>query len=63
MKEAWTDECAARFQPLADQYKPIHHQTFEIEKQPDHVLGTKKFLFLKKSLVDVLVYELSLSFR
>ena len=51
MNEAWTDECAAGLQPLADEYKP------------DHVLGTKKFLFLKKSLVDVLVYELSLSFR
>ena len=25
MNEAWTDECAARVQPLAD------HQTFEIE--------------------------------
>ena len=51
MNEAWMDECAARLQPLVDQYKPIQHQTFAIEKfrdlieKPDHVLRTKKSLF------------------
>ena len=31
MNEAWMDECAARLQPLVDQYKPIQHQTFAKE--------------------------------
>ena len=31
MNEAWMDECAARLQPLVDQYKPIQHQTFATE--------------------------------
>ena len=26
MNEAWMDECAARLQPLVDQYKPRQHQ-------------------------------------
>ena len=30
MNEAWMNECAARLQPLVDQYKPIQHQIFEI---------------------------------
>ena len=35
MNEAWMDECAARLQPLVDQYKkPKQHQTFAIEKIP-----------------------------
>ena len=34
MNEAWMDECAARLQPLVDQYKPIQHQTFAIKKNP-----------------------------
>ena len=34
MNEAWMDECAARLQPLVDQYKPRQHQTFVIEKIP-----------------------------
>jgi len=34
MNEAWIDECAARLQPLVDQYKPRQHQTFAIEKIP-----------------------------
>ena len=35
MNEAWMDECAARLQPLVDQYKnPEKHQTFAIEKIP-----------------------------
>ena len=25
MYEAWMDECAARLQPLVDQYKPTQH--------------------------------------
>ena len=32
MNEAWMGECAARLQPLVDQYKK--HQTFAIEKIP-----------------------------
>ena len=32
MNEAGMDECAARLQPLVDQYKPRQHQTLEIEK-------------------------------
>ena len=34
MNEAWMDECAARLQPLVDQYKTRQHQTFAIEKNP-----------------------------
>ena len=34
MNEAWIDECAARLQPLVDQYKTRQHQTFAIEKIP-----------------------------
>ena len=34
MNEAWMDECAARLQPLVDQYKPRQHQIFAIEKIP-----------------------------
>ena len=34
MNEAWMDECAARLQPLVDQYKPIQNQTFAAEKNP-----------------------------
>ena len=34
MNEAGMDECAARLQPLVDQYKPIQHQTFAIKKNP-----------------------------
>ena len=34
MNEAWMDECAARLQPLVDQYKPRQRQTFAIEKIP-----------------------------
>ena len=34
MNEAWMDECAARLQPLVDQYKPREHKTFAIEKIP-----------------------------
>ena len=32
INEAWMDECAARLQPLGDQYKPRQHQTFATEK-------------------------------
>ena len=34
MNKAGMDECAARLQPLVDQYKPRQHQTFAIEKIP-----------------------------
>ena len=35
MNEAWIDKCAARLQPLVDQYKnPKQHQTYAIEKIP-----------------------------
>ena len=53
MNEAWMDECAARLQPLVDQYKPIQHQTFAIEKIPRFDLNNpimswgQKNLFLK----------------
>ena len=35
MNEAWMDECAARLQPLVDQYKPRQHQTFATEKNSE----------------------------
>jgi len=35
MNEACIDECAARLQPLVDQYKPKQYQTFAIEKFRD----------------------------
>ena len=53
MNKAWVDECAARLQPLIDQYKPIQQQTFAIEKFRDLIVktrscpGDKKFLFKK----------------
>ena len=34
--EAWMDECAARLQPLVDQYKPKQHQNFAIIRRSDH---------------------------
>ena len=40
MNEGWIDECAARLQPLADQYKPIQHQAFAIEKFRDLIVTT-----------------------
>jgi len=40
------DECAARLQPLVDQYKPRQHQTFAIEKFPIMSWGQK--IFFKK---------------
>ena len=41
MNEAWMDECAARLQPLVDQYKPRQHQTFAIEKFRDLIETTR----------------------
>ena len=46
MNEAWMDKCAARLQPLVNQYKPRQNQTFAIEKIPrfdrnNPILGTK----------------------
>ena len=46
------DECAARLQSLVDQYKPVQHQSFAIEKFQDLIVtarscpGDKKNLFL-----------------
>ena len=41
INEAWIDERAARLQPLLDQYKPIQHQTFAIEKFRDLIVKTR----------------------
>ena len=41
MNKAWMDECAARLQPLVDQYKPRQHQTFAIEKFRDLIVTTR----------------------
>ena len=41
MNGAWMDECAARLQTLVDQYKPIQHQTFAIEKFRDLIVTTQ----------------------
>ena len=55
VNEAWMDECAARLQPLVDQYKTqTIHQTFAIEKFRDLIVttrscpGDKKISFKKK---------------
>ena len=40
LNEAWMDECAARLQPLVDQYKPVHYQAFAIEKFPVLIVTT-----------------------
>lgn len=59
MNEAWMDECAARLQPLVDQYKPRQHQTFAIEKFRDLIVTTRscpgdKKIFIKKLFRDQL---------
>ena len=41
MNQVRMDECAARLQPLVDQYKPIQHQTFAIEKIRDFIVTTR----------------------
>ena len=42
VNEAWMDECAARLQPLVDQYKTqTIHQTFAIEKFRDLIVTTR----------------------
>ena len=51
MNEAWMDECAARLQPLVDQYKPRQHQTFAIEKFQDFIVKTRSCPGDKKSLL------------
>ena len=65
MNEAWMDECAARLQPLVDQYKPIQHQTFAIGKFQDLIATIrscpedKKISFKNKILVhDTLFFSL-----
>ena len=51
MNEAWMDECAARLQPLVDQYQPRQHQTFAIEKFRDLIVTTRSCPWDKKSLL------------
>ena len=42
MNETWKDECAARLQPLVDQYKlKKKHQTFAKEKFRDLIVTTR----------------------
>ena len=58
MNEAWMDECAARLQPLVDQYKPIQHETFTIEKFRDLIVTTRscpgdKKIFFKKEIENI----------
>ena len=58
MNEAWMDECAARLQLLVDQYKPLQHQTYKIEKFRDSIVTTWSFpwdknISLKKENNDV----------
>ena len=55
MNEASMDECAARLQPLVDQYKPRQHQTFAIEKFLDLIVtimsrGPKNLFLTPKML-------------
>ena len=50
MNEAWMNECAARLQPLVDQYKPRQHQTVTIEKFRDLIVTTRSCPGDKKSL-------------
>ena len=52
MNKAWMYECAARIQPLVDQYKPRQHLTLAKEKFCDLIETTrscseKEFLHLK----------------
>ena len=54
INEAWMDECAARIQPLVDQYKHRQHQTFAIEKFRDLLVTTRSCPGDKKSLLKVL---------
>ena len=51
MNEAWMDECAARLQPLVDQYKTIRHQTLATEKFRDLIVTTRSCPWDKKSLL------------
>ena len=41
LNEAWMDECAARLQPLVDQYKSRQNQIFIIEKFRDLIVTTR----------------------
>ena len=53
LRSSWNlinmDECAARLEPLTDQYKPIQHQTFEIEIFLDLIVTTRSSPGDKKS--------------
>jgi len=44
------DESAARLQPLADQFKPIQHQTFEIEKFRYLIVTTRSCPWVQTNL-------------
>ena len=63
MNEAWMDECAARLQPLVDQYKPIQHQTFVKEKFRDLIVtprschGDKKISFKNSEMLQFFQFE------
>ena len=61
MNEAWMDECAARLQPLVDQYKPRQHQTFAIEKFRDLIVTTRSCPGDKKK--SLLISRIGLSTR
>ena len=54
MNEAWMDECAARLQPLVDQYKPKQNKTFAIEKFRDLIVTTRLCPGEKKSFLKIL---------
>jgi len=57
------DESAARLQPLADQFKPIQHQTFPIEKFQDLIVtnrschGDKKISFKNSEMLQFFQFE------
>ena len=51
VNEAWMDECAARLQPLVDQYKTqTSHQTFAIENFRDLIVTTRSGDWGQKNL-------------
>jgi len=50
MNEAWMDECAARLQPLVDQYKPRQHQTFATENFQDLIVTNPIMSWGQKNL-------------
>ena len=61
MNEAWIDEYAARLQPLVNQYKPIQHQTFAIEKFRDLIVTTRSCPKDKKSVLKSISISISIN--